>query len=72
MNLRYVERKAFSYVQTLQSVLRFSFDAAGAKEKLTKEKRRNRGFALASATADRGGSDELLKKLEQNLLKASP
>ena len=58
-------------IRLFRIVFRFSFDATGAKEKLTKENAVG-CFALASATADRGGSDELLKKLEQNFQTASP
>jgi len=45
----------------------FFFDTEGPKKKAwQKRNAAKRSFASAEATADRGGSDELLKKLEQN------
>ena len=47
-------------------LLRFFFAEEGAKKKLAKRKRRKEDFASAEATADRGGSDKPLKRLERN------
>ena len=44
----------------------FLLAAEGAKEKLTKENAEKRVSLAPRATADRGGSDKLLKKFDQN------
>jgi len=45
----------------------FSFDAKGTKEKAWQKENADKGdFASAEATADRGGSDKPLKRLERN------
>ena len=51
-------------------ILLFLFDTGGAKRKSNaKRKTHRRDFASAEATADPGGSDKPLKRLERNFQK---